>query len=76
MSQPFDCSSYGAASSMQHNGADSQGEADVQGEADDDDDIEEESRGRRLAWTEQDNIRLMSSPTKNKIYFMFSLWNL
>lgn len=49
-SQSFDSTAYGDSSSLQHNASDGQSE----------DDGEEENRGRRLTWTEEDNIRLVS----------------
>jgi hypothetical protein len=61
LSQELYCSGYdlyGSSSATQH--TDTNGQDDV--DDDEDNDVEiEEIRGRRLSWTEEDNIRLVSN---------------
>jgi hypothetical protein len=64
LSQEFDCSGYdpyGSSSATQH--TDTNGQDDI--DDDEDNDVETEKiRGRRLSWTEEDNIRLVSNFAK------------
>jgi hypothetical protein len=77
LSQEFDYNgygTYGSSSPTQGTGTEGVGDGDgVDGDEEGNDVEVEESRGRRLIWTEEDNIRLVSC-FANAFFFIAHTW--